>query len=64
MNETPMLTELSEAEREQALDRFRIIQPFLEGKATLTEMAKQHGTPLRTTQHWVARFRQDSLGCN
>lgn len=61
MNNRPMLTELSEVERDQALDRFRIIQPFLEGKATLTEVAKQHGILLRTAQRWVARYRQDGL---
>jgi putative transposase len=56
-----MLTELSETQRAQALDRFLSIQPFLEGKATLTEVAKQHGILLRTAQRWVARFRQDGL---
>ena len=61
MHKLPVLTELSEAERAQALERFRILHPFLAGKATLTEVAKQHGLPLRTAQRWVARYRENGL---
>lgn len=61
MDSSLTLTELSEAEREQALARFRILQPFLEGQTTLTAIAEAQGVQLRTLQRWVARYRADGL---
>ena len=40
MDKTP-LTELSEQERAQALQRYQIIQPFLEGQSTLKAAAQR-----------------------
>jgi putative transposase len=55
------LTQLSEAEREQALARFRTLQPFLKGQTTLTAIAQAQVVELRTLQRWVARYRADGL---
>jgi hypothetical protein len=45
------LVSLSEAVRELAQKRFRIIQPFLEGGVPLRVLAREHGIPYRTAQH-------------
>ena len=37
-----VLTELSEQERDEALGRYKIIQPFLEGQMTLKAAAQAH----------------------
>jgi putative transposase len=55
------LDSVPEAERARALERFRILQPFLEEDVPLTQVARQHGLALRTAQHWVMRYRQHGL---
>jgi putative transposase len=55
------LTALSETQREQALRRFQLLQPFLENNVPLSAIARQHGIPLRTMRRWVARYRQVGL---
>ena len=52
---------LSTAIDAQALARFRLIQPFLEGDVPLAELARQHAMTLRTLQRWVQRYRQDGI---
>ena len=37
-----VLTELGEQERDEALGRYQIIQPFLEGQMTLKAAAQAH----------------------
>ena len=37
-----LLTELDEQERDEALGRYQIIQPFLEGQMTLKAAAQAH----------------------
>ena len=69
MDKPPALTELSETEREQALARFHILQPFLEGRTTLSAIAQrvcstithEQTVPLRTLERWVANYRRDGL---
>src|SRR5215831_16556482 len=51
----------TEAQREQALERFSLIQPFLEGDIPLTHVAAMHQLPLRTLRQWVQRYRQEGL---
>ena len=51
----------TEAQREQALERFSLIQPFLEGDIPLTHVAAMHRLPLRTLRQWVQRYRQEGL---
>jgi putative transposase len=52
---------IPDAERSRALERFRILRPFFEDHVPLTQLAKQHGIPLRTAQRWLTRYRQDGL---
>jgi putative transposase len=61
MDEQLVLAALSETERDQALKRFRLLQPFLEGQAALSTVARDHKIPLRTAQRWVSRYRQYGL---
>ena len=53
------LASATEAQREQALERFSLIQPFLEGDIPLTRVAAMHRLPLRTLRQWVQRYRQE-----
>jgi putative transposase len=57
----PELTALSEAEREEALARYRLLQPYLEGRCTLTQLAEQCQLAYRTAQRWVSRYRRHGL---
>jgi putative transposase len=61
MNDLPALTELSEQECVSALQRYHIIQPFLDGQATLKTIAQTHGIAYRTAQRWVRRYRRHGL---
>jgi putative transposase len=53
------LASATEAQREQALERFSLIQPFLEGDIPLTHVAAMQRLPLRTLRQWVQRYRQE-----
>ena len=46
MNYPPMLTALNEEERAQALARFRLLQPYFEGQATLRAVAQTAGNDI------------------
>jgi putative transposase len=48
---------LSEAGRLTALERFRIIRPFLDGEVSLKAIAETHNLPLRTARRWVQSYR-------
>lgn len=61
VDEPPDLTALSETEREQALTRFRVLQPHLEGRASLRALAQRQKVTLRTLQRWLARYRRSGL---
>ncbi|MGY1947513.1 Mu transposase C-terminal domain-containing protein [Nocardia asiatica] len=51
------LTELSEADRRQAMSRLEVLRPYLEDDVPLTRAAAASGTPLRTAQRWLHRYR-------
>jgi putative transposase len=55
------LTELSERQRERALDRYRKLRPHLEHDVPLAGVAKEASLPFRTAQRWVSRFRRFGL---
>lgn len=55
------LTELSERQRERALDRYKKLRPHLEHDAPLAGVAKEALLPLRTAQRWVSRYRRYGL---
>jgi putative transposase len=55
------LTELSERQRERALERYRKLRPHLEQDAPPAGVATEASLPLRTAQRWVSRYRQFGL---
>jgi transposase-like protein len=56
-----LLTELSDAERAGALERFRVLRPCLEDGVSLASLAREHGLRLRTLQRWLHAYRQRGL---
>jgi len=44
-----------------ALDRFRVIRPFLEDNIPLTRIAAESGVSARTLRRWVKRYRNHGL---
>ena len=55
------LTSLSEAQRTQALERFALLRPALEGKVSQTQLAREHQIPLSTMQRWIKQYREKGL---
>ena len=55
------LSTLAEADRQRALERFRLLQPHLEGGRALTAVAREAGIPYRTAQRWVALYQRFGL---
>jgi putative transposase len=55
-NSTPALVDLSEAQRRQAMTRFAVLRPHLEGDAPLARTARDAGVPIRTVQRWLTRY--------
>jgi putative transposase len=52
------LASLPEADRQSAVERFRLLQPYLEGHRALTVVAREAGLPYRTAQRWVSLYRR------
>ena len=55
------LTEISDPDRERALERFRLLAPHIEQGVPLIQVAADAGTPLRTAKRWVSLYRQYGL---
>ena len=52
------LSGVSEAARELAMSRFRLIQPHLEKNRPLQLLAADGKLPFRTAQRWVSQLSQ------
>jgi putative transposase len=55
------LTEMTETQRKQALERFELIRPYFEEGVSQVELARVHQIPLKTLERWVGRYRADGL---
>ena len=55
------LAELTDEARQLALERFRVIQPYLEDNQALRLISSKAGIPYRTAQRWVAQYRRFGL---
>jgi putative transposase len=55
------LSGVSEAARELAMSRFRLIQPHLEANRPLQLVAADGKLPFRTAQRWVSQYRKFGL---
>jgi putative transposase len=60
-NDIDSLADRSEAERAEAFEHFKVIQPFLEDGVPLPSLAQQHGMSLRTVQRWLKQYQQGGL---
>jgi putative transposase len=59
--DAPTLAELSDAARAKALLRWSVPRPHLEDGVALVHAARDAGVPERTTQRWLARYRDGGL---
>jgi len=55
------LSGVSEAARDRAMARFRLIQPYLEERRSLQSVADDAKLPFRTAQRWVSQYRKLGL---
>lgn len=55
------LTGLTEQERAQAMERFDVLRPVLEGREDLPTIADQRQMSLRTLQRWIQRYHTEGL---
>jgi putative transposase len=55
------MTQLSEGQREQAMARFAVLRPHLEGGTPLAQAARAAGVALRTAERWLSRYRTAGL---
>ena len=56
-----LFSSFSAEEQQRALDRFKMIQPFLEEGIFLSDIAPRHGISLRTVRRWAKAYRQHGL---
>ncbi|HBD7140726.1 TPA: DDE-type integrase/transposase/recombinase [Legionella pneumophila] len=47
--------------RKSAFDKFKVIQSYLEDKATLTSIAKNSGVSIRSLHRWVEQYKVNGL---
>ena len=55
------LSELTEQERAQAVERFHVLRPFLEEEISLLQIASQQQVSLRTLRRWIQRYHTEGL---
>jgi len=54
-------TPLTDQQRQEALDRFHLLQPCLEEGVPLAEVARAREIPYRTAKRWLRQYRQQGL---
>ena len=57
----PLLSDLSEAERALAFERFDLLRPALEEGVPLARVARERGIALRTARRWAGQYRREGL---
>src|SRR5512132_1732136 len=55
------LSALTETQRAHALERFRLIRPFLKAGIPLTNLASNHQLSVRTLRRWTQQYRSRGL---
>ncbi|WP_404456879.1 Mu transposase C-terminal domain-containing protein (plasmid) [Virgibacillus necropolis] len=61
MENPPQLASCSEEQRQNAMDKFKIIKPYLSDEKTLNTIVKESGISTRTLQYWISKYRQFGL---
>jgi helix-turn-helix protein len=54
-------TSLSEAQRTQALERFALLRPALDGQISRTQLAREQHLSLSTIQRRIKQYREKGL---
>lgn len=54
--ELPPLTSYSEELRQNAMDKYQVIAPYLKHEESLSNIAEESGVPKRTLYHWVNQY--------
>ncbi len=52
---------MSKQQIESALEKYKIIHPYLEKEVPLPQVAKHHNIGLRTLRKWVKAYRDEGL---
>ncbi|GEM_PF-6891952 len=60
-NELPPLTSYSEDQRQKAMNKYRLIAPYLNHEKNLKTIAKESGVSKRTLQYWIGKYQQFGL---
>jgi putative transposase len=55
------LSDLTPAQREQALARLQVLRSYLEDGCPLVRVVGEHGVPERTLRRWLAAYRAGGL---
>jgi len=56
-----LLAELSESQRNHAIERFAVLRPHLENGVPLAQLSRQQRIPRRTLHRWLQAYRQQGL---
>ncbi|MDN6193892.1 MAG: DDE-type integrase/transposase/recombinase [Alkalibacterium sp.] len=57
----PVLADFSKEQRNKALEKFRMIEPFLNREQSISEISNQENIPLRTLYRWKRKYEQNGL---
>lgn len=57
----PPLTSHSEELRQRAMDKYRVIAPYLNHEESLKNITEESGIPKRTLYHWINQHRQSGI---
>lgn len=56
-----LLSSFSEEDRAEALKRFALLKPFLDGEMSLSASAKKQGKSIRTARRWLKNYNKAGL---
>jgi putative transposase len=60
-NEHPPLTAYSEDQRQKAMDKYKLIDQYLNNEKSLKTIAEEAGILIRTLQYWISQYQQFGL---
>lgn len=59
--ELPSLTSYSEEQRQIAMEKYRLIEPYINREKNLKAIAEESGVSKRTLHYWVSKYQQFGL---
>ncbi|WP_249871616.1 Mu transposase C-terminal domain-containing protein [Oceanobacillus saliphilus] len=59
--ELPPLTSYSEDQRQKAMNKYKLISPYLNHEKNLKTIAEESGVSKRTLQYWIGKYQQFGL---